>query len=244
MTMFSFQKKKASKEFILDKKYEDVGIFLTNPLRLQQLEIIHLTEQDLQYVRSVKHLVEVRVKEVVEAFYTTIGSVPEFQEIMREHSTTERLRQTLRHHIVEMLEGRIDDEYIEKRKRVSLMHVHIGLTTKWYLAAFQKLERTLRGIIRNLNIPTEEKVSIIEAISKVCSFEQQIVLEEYERVSAKIVDDQQNNVKRNVREVIGGISHKLEHQSQETSGYVSELIQSTKSVNEQLQSSMHEAQSM
>lgn len=242
--MFSFQKKRVSIEPILDKKYEDVGIFLTNPLRLQQLEIIHLTEQDLQYVRSVKQLIEVRVKEVVEAFYATIGSVPEFQEIIREHSTTERLSQTLRHHVIEMLEGRIDDEYIEKRKRVSLVHVHIGLTTKWYLAAFQKLESTIREIVRNLNIPTEEKVLIIEAVSKICSFEQQIVLEEYERVSAKIVDDQQNNVKRNVREVIGGISHKLEHQSQETSGYVSELIHSTKSVNEQLQRSMHEAQSM
>ena len=239
--MFSFRKKNTSKESVLDQKYKDVGIFLNDSMRLQQLKILDLTAQDLQYVRAVKSLVEVRIKEIVEVFYNTIGGVPQFQEIIREHSTMERLSQTLRHHIIEMLEGRIDDEYIEKRKRVSFMHVQIGLTTKWYLAGFQKLERTIREVVRELNLPTSDTVRIVEAFSKVCSFEQQIVLEEYERVSVQVVEKQQNDVKQQVREVIGGISHKLEHQSHETSSSVSTLIVSTKEVNEQLQSSMDEA---
>ncbi|MER1998905.1 MAG: methyl-accepting chemotaxis protein, partial [Lysinibacillus sp.] len=106
---------------------------------------------------------------------------------------------------------------------------------------FQKLERTIREVVRELNLPTNDTENIIEAFSKVCSFEQQIVLEEYERVSAQIVEEQQNDVKRQVREVIGGISHNLEHQSHETSSSVSTLIVSTKEVNDQLQSSMDEA---
>lgn len=243
MNMFSFRSKKQNIKSDLDKKYTNVGIFVKDPMRLQQLEILNLTERDLHHVRGVKSLVEIRVKEIVGAFYQTIGSVPEFCDIINEHSTTERLRQTLRHHIIEMLEGRIDDDYIEKRKRVSVMHVRIGLTTKWYLAGFQKLERTLRQVVRDLDIPLEEKVLIVEAVSKICSFEQQIVLEEYERVSALLVEEQQNEVKQQVREVIGGISHKLEHQSQETSTFVSSLILSTKDVNDQLKNSMQEAAS-
>ena len=240
--MFSFRKKSINIEPIRDQKYEGVGIFLNDSSRLLQLKIIDLTEKDLHLVRSVKTQVEVRIKDVVEAFYSTIESVPQFRDIISEHSTSERLRQTLRHHIIEMLEGRIDDMYIEKRKRVSLMHVHIGLTTKWYLAAFQKLELTIRDIVANLNLSTYDFMAVLEAISKICNFEQQIVLEEYERVSSKIVEDQQNQVKHEVREVIGGISQNLERQSHETSSFAAELILSTKDVNEQLQSNMKEAQ--
>lgn len=241
MQMFSFRKKNTNHDSVLGQKHPNVGIYLKDPMRLEQLDILGLTEQDLQHVRAVKSLVEIRVKEIVEAFYSTIGSVPQFEKIIGEHSTTERLSQTLRHHVIEMLEGRIDDEYIEKRKRVSNMHVHIGLTTKWYLAGFQKLERTLREVVRDLNLPVSDTIKIVEAVSKICSFEQQIVLEEYERVSVQIVENQQNDVKQQVREVIGGISQKLEHQSNETSSSVSTLIVSTKEVNEHLQDSMSEA---
>lgn len=240
--MFSFRKKSDNNDSsVLDKKFNEVGIFLNDSSRTLQLDIIGLTEKDLHLVRSIKKHVEVRIKDIVEEFYSTIESVPEFSSIISEHSTSERLRQTLRHHIIEMLEGRIDDTYIEKRKRVSFMHVRIGLDTKWYLAGFQKLEKTVREIVSSLDLSKQEMEAIFEAVSKICNFEQQIVLEEYERVASGIVEQKQNKVKQDVREIIGGISKKLDHQSQETSSYVSGLIDSTEAVNEQLKNSMEEA---
>ena len=181
------------------------------------------------------------IKEVVEAFYGTIESVPQFQDKISQHSTSERLRQTLRHHIVEMLDGRIDDSYLEKRAKVSIMHVHIGLTTKWYLAAFQKLEKTIRNIVFSLDLSKEETEIVINSLSKIFNFEQQIVLEEYEKVSDRILQEQQEQVKQDVRDVIGSISRNLEMQSQETNDAVVELVASTKKVNNYLQNSIQEA---
>lgn len=220
----------------------DVGVFLTDKTRLLQMELIDLTERDLKLLRSIKEHIETQVKDIVEVFYGTIEAVPEFNDIISEHSTSERLRQTLRHHIVEMMEGKIDDLYIEKRKRVALLHVRIGLTTKWYLAAFHKLEKAMGNIILSLDVPTAYKVELIIAISKICNFEQQIVLEEYERVSSNIVEEQQEKIKQEVREVIGTISKELEVQSQDTNESVIELIGSTKNVNNHISRSMDEAQ--
>lgn len=239
--MMIFFRKKQDKHFIVQKKFDHAGIFITDSKRLKQLELIELTTQDLHFVRAVKPLVEVRIKEIVEAFYSTIESVPEFREIIMQHSTTERLRQTLRHHIIEMLEGRIDDAYLEKRGRVALMHVHIGLTTKWYLAAFQNLEKTIRSLVFSMNLPPEEIEPVINAISKICNFEQQIVLEEYEKVSSRLVAERQEQVKQEVKNVIGSISKNLEDQSQETNEAVMKLVENTKEVNGHLQSSMHDA---
>ena len=140
-----------------------------------------------------------------------------------------------------MLDGRIDDSYLEKRAKVSIMHVHIGLTTKWYLAAFQKLEKAIRNLVFSLGLSKEETEIVINSLSKIFSFEQQIVLEEYEKVSDRILQEQQEQVKQDVRDVIGSISRNLEMQSQETNEAVVELVSSTKKVNNHLQNSIHEA---
>ena len=240
--MFSFKKNEQQKQTIIGMKFDGVGVFINDPIRLQQLEVIELTIDDLHIIRAVKPYVEVSIKEIVEAFYGTIESVPELREKINRHSTSERLRQTLRHHIGEMLDGRIDDMYLEKRARVSIMHVHIGLTTQWYLAAFQKLERTIRNIVFSLKLSKEETEKVINSISKIFSFEQQIVIAEYEKVSERILQEQQEQVKQDVRNVIGSISRNLEVQSQETNDAVVELVASTKKVNNHLQTSIHEAQ--
>lgn len=220
----------------------DVGIFLDDQTRLLQLQMINLNVEDLQLIRAVKPHIEIQIKKVVVAFYQTIESVPEFQHFIRQHSTSDRLRQTLRHHIVEMLNGRIDDEYLQKRAAVAMMHVRIGLTTKWYLAAFYKLEQTLCQIVSELYLTQEEERRVIHAIGRICNFEQQIVLEEYEQVSKRLMKESQDEVKQDVRQTIGQISETLEVQSQETNERVMELVSSTKNVNVQLQNSIQEAQ--
>jgi heam-based aerotactic trancducer len=221
--------------------FTDVGIFIDEKDRLLQMAVIDLTDEDLRLLRRVKPFVEVRVIEVVEAFYKTLESDAQFQEIISKHSSSERLHQTLRHHVIEMFEGRIDEEYIEHRHKVSRRHVRIGLATRWYLAAFQKLEGGLRQITFSLDIPFEEKVKIIDAIGKICSFEIQLVLEEYENVSATLQAEQQSQIKYEVKTVIGGISTELEQQSRDTSIIVEGLIDNTKTVDHYVHNSIEGA---
>jgi len=157
-----------------------IGIFIEDPDRLLHLNLVGLSVHDLQLINSLKPYVERNVVEVVAAFYHAIESVPSLQKVIQSHSSSERLRQTLRHHIIEMFEGRIDEAFLEKRRRVAKMHVKINLYPKWYLAAFQILEKSLRKIVYELRLPKGEEEKFCDAISKICNFEQQIVLEEYD----------------------------------------------------------------
>ncbi len=199
---------------------------------------------DLQLINSLKPYVERNVVEVVAAFYHAIESVPSLQKVIQSHSSSERLRQTLRHHIIEMFEGRIDEAFLEKRRRVAKMHVKINLYPKWYLAAFQILEKSLRKIVYELRLPKGEEEKFCDAISKICNFEQQIVLEEYDSYASILIETQRNNVRDHVKDVIGGISTQLEVQSQTTTETVTELVYSAKRVNASLKESMYEAESM
>ncbi|WP_155592514.1 globin-coupled sensor protein [Lysinibacillus cavernae] len=222
----------------------NIGIFIEDPERLLQLNLLGLTVQDLQLIKSLKPYVERNVVEVVAAFYHAIESVPSLQAVIQTHSSSERLRQTLRHHIIEMFEGRIDEAFLEKRRRVAKMHVKINLYPKWYLAAFQILEKSLRKIIYELKLSKGEEEKFCDATSKICNFEQQIVLEEYDNYANTLIEEQRNSVREHVKEVIGGISTQLEIQSQNTSSTVTELVFSAKKVNGSLTDSIYEAESM
>ncbi|WP_313150423.1 globin-coupled sensor protein [Lysinibacillus capsici] len=221
-----------------------IGIFIEDPDRLLQLNLVGLSVHDLQLINSLKPYVERNVVEVVAAFYHAIESVPSLQKVIQSHSSSERLRQTLRHHIIEMFEGRIDEAFLEKRRRVAKMHVKINLYPKWYLAAFQILEKSLRKIVYELRLPKGEEEKFCDAISKICNFEQQIVLEEYDSYASILIETQRNNVRDHVKDVIGGISTQLEVQSQTTTETVTELVYSAKRVNASLKESMYEAESM
>ncbi|EFI68116.1 globin-coupled sensor protein [Lysinibacillus sp. HST-98] len=221
-----------------------IGIFIEDPDRLLQLNLVGLSVHDLQLINSLKPYVERNVVEVVAAFYHAIESVPALQKVIQSHSSSERLRQTLRHHIIEMFEGRIDEAFLEKRRRVAKMHVKINLYPKWYLAAFQILEKSLRKIVYELRLPKGEEEKFCDAISKICNFEQQIVLEEYDSYASILIETQRNNVRDHVKDVIGGISTQLEVQSQTTTETVTELVYSAKRVNASLKESMYEAESM
>lgn len=221
-----------------------VGIFIEEPERLFQLNLVGLSVYDLQLIKSLKPYVERNVVEVVGAFYHAIESVPSLQAVIQKHSSSERLRQTLRHHIIEMFEGRIDEAFLEKRSRVAKMHVKINLYPKWYLAAFHILEKSLRKIIYELRLSKDEEEKFCDAVSKICNFEQQIVLEEYDNYASILIEKQRNSVREHVKDVIGGISTQLEVQSQNTTETVTQLVYSAQHVNDSLTDSMQEAQSM
>ncbi len=241
--MFQFRNR-PKQNIIVMNDVSNTGVSIQDKERLLQLQLVNLTIQDLQLIKSLKPYVEQNVVEVVETFYKAVESVPTLREVIQKHSSSERLRQTLRHHIIEMFEGRIDDNFLEKRRSVGKMHVKINLYPKWYLAAFQNLEKSLRKIVYNLHLSNDEEEKYCDAISKMCNFEQQIVLEEYNNYSNFIVEEQRNSIRSHVKDIVGGISTQLETQSHDTNESVMELISSTKQVNTYLKESLDEAKTM
>ncbi|WP_147370402.1 globin-coupled sensor protein [Lysinibacillus yapensis] len=237
-----FLLKKESRSLILDERFSNVGIYVQDHDLLEQLSIIDLTERDLHIIRALKPSIELQIEELVETFYSVIESVSEFDEMISTHSSSERLRHTLRCHVGEMFDGRIDEQYIEMRRRVANKHVLIGLTTKWYLASFYQLESKIQEIIFGLNLNHFETQKAIQSLRKVFSLEEQIVLDEYDRVAAQLSMKQQHSVRAEVKEIIGGIAVTLEEQSLTTTELVSELMANTCNIRELSRSSIQDAQ--
>ncbi|MED1724023.1 globin-coupled sensor protein [Brevibacillus parabrevis] len=211
-------------------------IDVTDPTILKQLEMIDLTIEEIRLASSIQKLIQAHIREIVSAFYQTITNVEELKQIILDNSTLERLQKTLERHLIEMFSGQIDGEFLQKRIRVAEVHYRIGLEPKWYMGAFQNLQSTLLDIVHENIENRVESVRIGKVISKILNFEQQIVLEAYEKENLRQRQKQYEQVKEELKAKIFTVCEQMTSIAEQTSASMQELISSSNEVNRSVRS--------
>ncbi|WP_306432857.1 globin-coupled sensor protein [Paenibacillus apis] len=208
----------------------------------EQLRMIHFGEKDVLILRLMQPLVERRIDGIVDVFYQSILEVSKLEEMIRSHSTIERLKLTLKRHLLEMFSSDIDDEFVEKRLQIAKVHKRIGLEPKWYLSAFQNLQNAFLQMLHNEVKDEAQLLDMIKTISKLFSVEQQLVLEAYERENIKEKEQQYELVKSELKNKISTFSEELEDLSLSTNAAVEELVSSGNEVNQAIRKSSEASQ--
>ncbi|PTY81923.1 hypothetical protein B5V88_02050 [Heyndrickxia sporothermodurans] len=145
-----FSKKTINEQPVLEKDEQLISINIKDHEVNKQMQMIRFTEGDLRIAASIKYIVDQNIEKIVDDFYDAIGHQANLMNIINQYSSIDRLRQTLKRHISEMFVGVIDDGFIEKRKTIAVVHLHIGLEPKWYLGAFQNLLYSLIELIEDV----------------------------------------------------------------------------------------------
>ncbi len=218
-------------------------VSVTDEIILTKMKMIKLTDEDLGIVQCIQPLITQHIELLVTEFYDTILDVPELNSIIEEHSTVTRLRNTLKSHLVELFNGCIDQEFLDKRLRVAKVHYHIGLKPAWYLGAFQNLQNTLLRIIHNEVPDIAEREMITLVITKILNLEQQIVLEAYENENSSQREAQYDKAKQDIKGIILGTSEELVALSEETHASVETLIVNSDGVNQLVQETSNQSKS-
>lgn len=188
-----------------------------------QCLLINFTARDLGVLRCLQPYVSPHIPGIVDEFYTYLEAEPELHEIINIFSTTDKLKVTLTRHITEMFEGTIDASYIERRLRIARVHVKIGLETKWYMGAFQNLLWSHIKVIRHYFEDLEDIFLAIEAVTKLFSLEQQLVIEAYDEETARIENERTDRLV-SIQSQITGTAENLAAISEETNATFHELI--------------------
>ncbi len=197
----------------------------------RQMIMINLQEEDVKLLKAIQPLITQHIDEITASFYQTVLDVKVLEQIIKNNSTVERLKLTLRNHLIEMFSGNIDSEFIEKRLKIAKVHQAIGLEPKWYMGAFQNLQNALFDVVdRNIN-NHKESLRISKVISKLLNFEQQLVLEAYEKENMLHREVVYSNVKDNLKGKITAATEELASLSEQTSSSVLELVASSNQVN-------------
>jgi heam-based aerotactic trancducer len=236
-----FTKRRDLTTLTIFQKSNQVGIFIKDSQLLDQLRLIDLSDTDLNYIFSLKQTIVPQLQNLVQQFYKQIELVTGYKTIIESKSSSSRLQQTLSRHLEQMLDGIIDDTYIENRNRIAKVHVKIGLSTMAYLSAFNRIEQSIRQLINELELTHEEKWLAANAFNKLFNFEQQLVLWAYEQQSRLVLEQQYNTVKKDVKIAIEEIVDKVKHNAKLTHEAVSELVQSCEEVSLYVTTSLQDA---
>ncbi|MCM3595432.1 globin-coupled sensor protein [Metabacillus idriensis] len=152
----------------------------------KQIEMISLTEKDLGILFVLKPLIDQNISEIVEDFYRVISLEKSLIQIINRYSSIDKLKETLKIHISSMFRGILDKNRVESIQRIAHIHVKIGLEAKWYMSALQTLSKSLIDCAGLKAENSEDLMLIVQAISKMISFEQQLVLEAYDKEYGEI----------------------------------------------------------
>lgn len=188
----------------------------------KQLQVIDLKKEDLALLKTLQPLVNEHITEIVDTFYQSLGQVPELMGIINDHSTIERLKHTLKTHLIEMFDGTIDEAFLNKRVRIAKIHVAIGLSQKWYISSFQRILLSFMDIVEQHFRTPEEICMAVRALSKVLNLEQQLVLDAYDHEIDRLRRSE-TEVKEEVRATVGSIVSALAAQTQQTNASIQDM---------------------
>ncbi|WP_226670106.1 globin-coupled sensor protein [Metabacillus litoralis] len=233
MGILSFKKeKKASTTSFAQNKSEllsQISLNIKEQELRKQLEMTGLTSDDLYIALTLKPYIQENIDSIVTAFYSSFEANEGLIDIINQYSSVDKLKGTLKEHILKMFNGRLEDDDVVRMRRIAHIHVKIGLEAKWYMAAFQKLFSSVIDTIESKLSTKEDVISVVHSLTKLFNFEQQIVLEAYDKEYAKIqteIDSQ----KEQIRSEVNGLAIQLAESSEETNAFIQEILAQSKEI--------------
>lgn len=229
--LFSRATKVSNKPYFDIANYaQQVNLDVSNyPNLHKQLQLLKLTKEDLAVIKQLEPFAQQVVPVMVEKFYGAISLSPELVDIIGSSARMERLKGTLTKHLEAMFNCNIDSNYIEERQTIAHVHVKIGLQSKWYIASFQSLMTTFIDFISQIEMSNEEMAKAINAFSKLINFEQQLVIEAYEKEEQRIRTESLE-MKYRIVERIQQTAQELTHISDQTNASLQEIASQSEEI--------------
>lgn len=144
-----------------------------------QLRFVGLTEQDINNLTEIKILFEQNASKIVSAFYERLQDMPKLMEIIKQHSTIEKLSMTLTKYLLDMVSGHIGEEYVTRRKIIGHVHNRIGLFPEWYIGAYTVIQNEVLKMFTQEMESWEEVLKYYSSFQRLCSFDMQIGIQTY-----------------------------------------------------------------
>ncbi len=229
--LFSRATKVSNKPYFDIANYaQQVNLDVSNyPNLHKQLQLLKLTKEDLAVIKQLEPFAQQVVPVMVEKFYGAISLSPELVDIIGSSARMERLKGTLTKHLEAMFNCNVDSNYIEERQTIAHVHVKIGLQSKWYIASFQSLMTTFIDFISKIEMSNEEMAKAINAFSKLINFEQQLVIEAYEKEEQRIRTESLE-MKYRIVERIQQTAQELTHISDQTNASLQEIASQSEEI--------------
>lgn len=142
-------------------------------------ELLGFTRQDAELLAACRSHISDKVEELVEQFYDHQTAINEIAVIISDADTLGRLRKAMIRYIVDLFSGNYDEEYVNNRLRIGLVHKHIGVEPKYYLSAMRVLKGLLLDALGAHLHDRQQREATWQALDKLLYFDNELVFDTY-----------------------------------------------------------------
>jgi rsbT co-antagonist protein RsbR len=105
--------------------------------------IVGLSEDDVARIISLRSIIEPRIGHYADEFFARLAEVGAAPTLLAKRDTLEEAKRRKREHIMELVAGKYDHDYVEQRIDLASLYSAHGLEPKAFFGAFQCMVRSI-----------------------------------------------------------------------------------------------------
>jgi len=157
-----------------------------------RLSFLGLTEEDLGVLASWKEPCFAGMEAIVDQFYAYLLGFSSPRQIVEERTTVAKQRPLLTRYLHTLVTGVIDDEYLEYRKRVGIVHETIDLDASWYVGMYRVVQDALTKVVSEAGASAVEVARFGDALHKVLQADIALCLSALMDARQQRIEDEQH----------------------------------------------------
>jgi methyl-accepting chemotaxis protein len=151
-------------------------ITVTDPHTLTRLGFLGVTPRDVGIVAAWQAVCARATDAMVDAFYAKITAQRETNAILQEHTTIARQRPLVTRYVMQMFGGRLDDEYMQYRRHVGMLHDRIDLDSNWFVAMYDVIRTHMLAAVHAAGPSHEDEAAFREAFGRLLQADIAVVI--------------------------------------------------------------------
>jgi diguanylate cyclase (GGDEF)-like protein len=150
--------------------------------------LLLFTDQDVLALSRLRATIDRQVQTLVDQFYEEQLKIPDIALLIGDADTLHRLRNAQRRYVLDLFVGVYDQEYVNSRLRIGLVHKRIGVDPKLYLAGVHRLQDLLVHTIAAEVADGPTRRAALSALNKLIVFDVTLVFDTYIRSMMQEID--------------------------------------------------------
>jgi diguanylate cyclase (GGDEF)-like protein len=144
-------------------------------------ELLGLSPAEEELLAQAGSLIANRVDAIVGEFYRQQISIQEVAITIGDRETLERLHEAQKRYVAGLFSGFYDQDYVNYRLRIGLVHKRIGVRPKHFLSAISALRLLVRDALNQIITAEQVRSATLDALDKVLYFDMAFVFDTYIR---------------------------------------------------------------
>ncbi len=158
---------------------------LLEQLRLSDVEIrrrlalLGLTSKRLTDLAQLRSSIASRVDGIVDEFYEQQLTINEIGLLIADRDTLQRLKMAQRGYILELFSGICDEDYVNSRLRIGMVHHRIGVPPKLFMPSLKLLKDLIVDAMCSDKHTASDSAELVDTLDRLLHFDTTLVFDTY-----------------------------------------------------------------